>query len=70
MQVENWTIGGPQRDTTRTLSALVRQLFKYFESRKDKDKEVDSEKPIKVTSRRLRLAFRRANSAGPEKLAA
>jgi site-specific DNA recombinase len=28
--------GGPQRDTARTLSALVRQLFKYFASRKDK----------------------------------
>lgn len=60
--------GGPQRDTARTLSALARQLFKYFESIKDKDKEEKVEEPVSITQHRLRLAFRRANDSA--KLAA
>jgi hypothetical protein len=63
-------IGGPQRDTTRTLSRLVSQLWSYARSIKNKDEEEVSDEPVKITPRRLRLAFRRANTAGPERLAA
>jgi hypothetical protein len=35
-----------------------------------KDEEEVSDEPVKVTPRRRKLAFRRANSYGPEKLAA
>jgi hypothetical protein len=49
---------------------LVRELFKYFVSRKDKDEEVEVYKPVKITPGRLRLAFRRANASDAERLAA
>jgi hypothetical protein len=45
-------------------------LFKYFESRKTEEDQEQIEEPVKITPRRLRLAFRRANAADPEKLAA
>ena len=62
--------GGPQRDTARTLSRLISQLWSHARSIKNKEEEEVDDKPVKVTPRRLRLAFRRANAAGPERLAA
>lgn len=62
--------GRPSRDTNRTLSRLLSQLISYAKSVPDKGDEEVREVPTKITPHRLRLAFRRANSAGPENLAA
>jgi hypothetical protein len=60
--------GRPHRDTARTLSRLVSQLFSYFGSVKNEEDEVESYKPVQINPRRLRLAFRRANEGGPTSL--
>ena len=62
--------GRPHRDTARTLSRLLSQLFKYFTSRKTEDEEAERLKPVPITADRLKLAFSRANEAGPERFAA
>jgi len=68
---QGFPYGRPHRGTSRTLSALVSQLLSYFRSRKDQDEEeAINQEPVRITPRRLRLAFRGASSVGPEKLAA
>jgi hypothetical protein len=59
--------GRPQRETSRTLSRLLSHLINYVKTLPSKDEEL-SEAPAKITPRRLKLAFRRAN--GSERLAA
>jgi hypothetical protein len=49
---------------------LVSQLWSYARSIKNKDEEEVSDEPVKITPRRLRLAFRRAYGVDQERLAA
>jgi DNA invertase Pin-like site-specific DNA recombinase len=62
--------GRPYRIATRTLSRLLSQIFSYVTSRKTEEDKVKIHKPPPITAGRLKLAFRRANEAGPERLVA